>query len=73
MVGRRRPPAAQANLRRAEDGPTAGERTAAAKGLEAAQSAYDRIKAGPTQEDLTPLAAQLGQAEAAGAVGAGAI
>jgi multidrug efflux pump subunit AcrA (membrane-fusion protein) len=57
--------AAQANLRRAEDGLTAGERQAASKGLEAAQAAVDRIHAGPTEEDLAPLAAQLGQAEAA--------
>jgi multidrug resistance efflux pump len=57
--------AARANLKRAEDGPTAGERQAAAKGFEAAQAAYDRIVAGPTQDDIAPLVAQVGQAEAA--------
>ena len=56
--------AAQANFKRAQDGPTAGERQAAAKGQEAAQAAVDRIKAGPTEEDLAPLVAQFGQAEA---------
>lgn len=56
---------AKANQKRAEDGPTAGERQAAASGLAAAQAAVDRIKAGPTEEDLAPLASQLGQAEAA--------
>jgi len=56
--------AAQANLRKAEEGPTASERQAAAAAFEAAQAAYDRLRAGPTQDDLIPLAAQLGQAEA---------
>jgi multidrug efflux pump subunit AcrA (membrane-fusion protein) len=55
--------AARANLKRAEEGATAGEKQAAATGLQAAQAAYDRVKAGPTQEDLAPLVAQLGGAE----------
>lgn len=57
--------AAEANARRVEEGPKPSEKYAAAKAVEAAQAAYNRLKAGPTQEDLIPLATQLAQAEAA--------
>jgi len=57
--------AAEANTRRIEEGLKPSEKFAAAKAVEAAQAAYDRLKAGPTEDDLIPLAAQLAQAQAA--------
>ncbi len=55
---------AQAQLTQLQTGATSAERTAAQAELDAAQKNFDRVRAGPTVDELAQLKAQLDNAKA---------